>query len=419
LEPLRSTPAARPAGRFAAITYVDALIPAGMWMDVAILSSLIALSGGTAVHVGALSLVASWAGLISQALAPHLLSVIGSRKWKIVASQGATFLSLVFVALSVFFVRGRLSVPFLLVGVFLQSFASGCMSLPWADLQRTQLEKRIRIRVITQAIAISLLVATLANLGVKAVLDSGLAFPANYGLVIAAGALLSGVSWLTFFLLPDDRGAGAVPPSDRAKPVLAFYREELSLLVKDRAVLLLFLAVIFYAVGSQASGLFISLGYQLSAAEMEAMFGTGLVMRMLVKAVAYYLGGRLAARYGNRMVLVLIALAGMVSPLTLLFLPFRYYILVMVATNLIPMWHPFFVNMLMETSQPTRFAGYFTLFLMVPFPVALLGPLLGLLAQGSPSTFGTTVLVSLILGVLLVLRMRERRSAGQAEAATG
>ena len=84
---------------------------------------------------------------------------------------------------------------------------------------------------------------------------------------------------------------------------------------------------------------------------------------------------------------------------------FRFTILILIATNLMPMFDPFVVNILMNVSKDDEFPARYTLYTLVRFPLSLVLPLLGALVQRSRAAFDVVVLLSLSLAAFLVTRL--------------
>lgn len=399
-DPVAAEPPRR--NRFVAVMYASSLLPHAVLIDATLVSSALALLGAGPVLVGAMSLVANLGSVLSYLAAPLLLPAFRTRRRMIAVTTGGMFLGAAGMAGALALPGGGAALAVMIASQALYQFASGARGLPWADLMRQEIPREVRIRLVTQTIVLSLVVATAASWGVKAVLDSGMAFPAGYRAVFLGGAASAALGLFIVAALRRER------QRDRAAYALGFFRlaaRELAGLRSSPALALTLGSALFFMLASGTAGLYVSGGYLRDPREMARLFGAAIAVRTLVKAVAYFLAGRVAVRAGNKPVLLTVCAASAVAPLVSLLLPFRYYTLVLVATNLMPMFDPFLVNILMNVSTEEQFPARYTIYNVMRFPLSLALPLMGLLVERAMPVFDVLMLLCLAAAALLIARL--------------
>lgn len=399
-DPVGAEPPRR--NRFVAVMYASSLLPHTVIIDATLVSSALALLGASPVLVGAAGLVANVGSVLSYLAAPLLLPLFQTRRRMVAVTSGGIYLGAAGMAGAFALPGGGAAVAVMIGSQALYQFASGARGLPWADLMREEIPREVRIRLVTQTIVLNLLVATAASWGVKAVLDSGMAFPASYLVVFLGGSVSAALGLLVVAALRRER------LRERAAHALGFFRlaaRELAGLRSQPAMALTLGSALFFMLASGTAGLYVSGGYLRDPREMAGLFGAAIALRTLVKAAAYSLAGRVAIRAGNKAVLLAVCAASAAAPLVSLLLPFRFYRLVLVATNLMPMFDPFLSNILMNVSTEEQFPARFTIYNVMRFPLSLALPLMGVLVERAMPVFDVLMLLCLAAAALLIARL--------------
>jgi len=388
--------------RFSAVMYANAFLPHAVLLDATLVSSALALLGASPVVVGAMTLLSNLTTVVSFLSAPLLLPLFRTRTRMVTVSSGAIVVGVAGMAGALMLPRGGGAIAAMVGSMALYQLASGARGLPWADLLREEIPREVRIRIVTGSIVVSLLVATAASWGVKLVLDSGLSFPASYLIVFGAVSASAALGLVSVLALRRER------PIGKAADAASFFRlaaRELANLRATPAVALALGSGVFFMLTSGTAGLYVSAGYLRDPTEMTRLFGQALVVRSPVKAAADFLAGRAAVRVGNKPVLLAICAASAIAPLTSLFLPFSFTTLVLVATNLMPMFDPFMVNILMNVSSDEELPARSTIYNVLRLPLSLVLPLLGALVERSMPAFNAIVLGSAAMAALLAARL--------------
>jgi hypothetical protein len=394
---------ARPArNRFVAVMYASACLPHALLIDATLVAAALTLLGAGPVVVGTAGLASNLGSVLSSVAAPFLMPLFRSRTRMVIATSAAVCVGLAGMAAALLVRPAEAAIACLVSGWTVCQMAWGARALPWADLMRQEVPREVRIGHVARSAVLSLLATAAASYGVKTLLDSSTPFPTSYLVVFlgAAGSAALGLVAVAALHRESAPGGAGGPVSFLRAAV-----RDLSGLRRNPGVALALGSGLFYLLTCFTAGLYVSSGYLRNPAEMARIFGAALVIRTLVKALAYYLAGRVATRVGNKVVLFAICVAGAIAPITSLFLPFRFYTLVLISTNLMPMFEPFIINIVMNLSKDDEFPGRYTLYNLLRFPLSLLLPFLGVLVEHAMPVLDVLVLVCLAAAALLVARL--------------
>ncbi len=366
-----------------------------------LLTTIIRLIGGTTANVAVFISVTSLMSQFGVILAPLVLSLLVSRKRMLIAASLLAWLGMIVLSFSISLFSGALAIAAVIASISIYNLGAANVNLPFSDLLRRKLDDQTRISTIGKVNSLALITTAAAGLVVKRLLDQGLIFPAGFSLLILVGALLYLLTVAAYSRIQEDTPTQAekLEKQDLGKN----YRSALNSVLHNRSLRVLFITVIFFTIASSSAQIFISHGYDLDFETMKKIVAIGIPLGLLIKAAAYYLAGNLAARKGSRLVLILIGLAGLGTPLAAMFLPVEYFLVIMICNQLIPMWYPFFLNETFRLSDNATFPGNFLVFSLLPLPVTLLMPFLGVLANSNSLLFSTLVFLSLIAGILLLI----------------
>ena len=393
------------SSRFIRVAYLNALFPMNINMDVTILAVVILLLGGNVHHISLLNVLYLWASVGASLIAPRMLEIIGNRKKMLIGLAAVSFFTSLTTWQSIVLFSPAAAIIIILGSMTLFTVSDQIRGMPWTDLIRTEIGSEKRIQVYTQTLTISFIILTAANAGFKKILESKMNFPDNYFFIFLFGVCFCGLHMVSMFFLERERHTSYKALSAVSGSILRFYKEHIISLKHNSVALRVILARLFFGISTQSVVFYIALGHKISSSDMTQIFGLSLFIRTIVKAVAYYFGGKIAARKGDKILLVSLGLCALISPLVSLFLPVKFYVLIIVFTFLVPMNFPFSINILMNVSDERKYKGYFALFNLVSFPASLLSPLFGLLVEKSPVLFNLIMLVFAIIIILLVVKI--------------
>lgn len=366
-----------------------------------LLTTIIHLLGGTTANVGVFISITSLMSQVGVILSPLVLSIFISRKPMMIAASLLAWLGMVFLSISILLFGGALALAAVIASISLYNLGAANVNLPFSDLLRRKLDDRTRIMTIGKVNSLALITTAAAGLVVKRLLDQGLDFPLGFTILVMVGALLYLLTVAAYGRIQEDA------PSQAEKlekhDLWRNYRSALNSVLHNRSLRVLFITVLFFTIASSSAQIFISHGYDLDFETMKKIVAIGIPLGLLIKAVAYYLAGSLAARKGSRLVLILIGLAGLGTPLAAMFLPVEYFLVILICNQLIPMWYPFFLNETFRLSDNATFPGNFLVFSLLPLPVTFLLPFLGVLANEKSFLFAALIFVSLLIGIFLLI----------------
>ncbi|WP_284639282.1 MFS transporter [Paenibacillus silviterrae] len=375
-----------------------------MLLDSSISASLIMVLGGYPYQAGSVDSLINLGIVVSAVLSAILLSKFRYYKHMFLLFSLCSLLSLACLALTLSMGTNKTVIYVILLTVFLYYFFTGSLSLPIYELLNLFVDSRSRVVVMSNCLAIGQLCTLLISVAVGWLLNqqSGGSID-SYRLIFIFSVFVSFLHLITLLWLDQvkvSRGA-----SQERIAFFTFYKEQLHLLRMLPSLRLFIAAVILYAVCWSATGLYIGLGFKENAARMDEILASGIFIRTLVKASCYYACGQLAKRYGNKAILIAIGVTGLCTPLTSLFLPVDYFIIILVTTNIAPMAYVYFLNDLFERSDETTFKSQFTMFTLASVPAALIIPVLGLLIGQQPQIFSAVMLLIQLGGIYLVTRL--------------
>lgn len=372
-------------------------------LDPSVSAAFIMVSGGSSLQAGGVDAFFNLGIILSALLSAYILSKFRYYRRMFQLFHFFSFLSVAAFLASTFVLPPGAVVYFTLLLVFTYYFFTSCLSLPLYELVNLFVDRKTRVAVMSNSMAIGLLFAAGTSWGMRWILSRSFADPAfNYQLIYGGAAIAAGCCFLTMFALDKVE-------VDRASTHLSFgalYRTEWEALKRDGSLRLFFGASALFAVVWSSTGLFISIGFLRDAERMNDMLASGILIRTLLKAAGYYVCGRLAGRFGNKAVIVGIGTLALGSPITVLFLPFDFFIVVVIVTNLIQMSYVYLLNYLIDISDEKSFKGHFTLFTLCFGPATLLIPAFGWFIESMPALFCAIIIATQLLGIFAVLKFK-------------
>lgn len=373
-------------------------------IDSSMIAPFLMHMGASAVQVGLMDSFVAIAVAISNIFAVYLLYRVGNHKRAMIYFTFFSFLALLCLAVFVPFMTAGAVVIFVIMMVFLFHSSYGLTALPMNDMYRIHIPEKSRVRFMSTTHGLLLFVVAGGGFMIKWLLDHPrVSFASAYYILFAVTASLMLLILLTYCFLPK-----STPLETQAEPsrLFHFYRMEFQKLRHDRNMVRFFGVVFLFSLMWSSTGLYFSFGYRTAAADMEAMLGTGIFLRLLIKGIAFLAAGSLAARYGNRTVLFILTILGMSQPIIILFFPFHFFILVIIITNLIPMCYVYLLNYLFANCDEGQFKGKFVLLNIVPLPSALLMPLLGYVLENSVQWFGILMACIAAANLYMLIKLR-------------
>ncbi|NOU96156.1 MFS transporter [Paenibacillus sp. LMG 31456] len=375
-----------------------------MLLDSSISASLIMLLGGNASQAGSVDSLVNLGAILSAVLSAYMLSRFRLYKHMFLVFSLCSLLSLVGLVVCLLVASPEVVIVSTLLTVFLYYFFTGSLSLPLYELLNQFVDKRSRIVVMSNCLAIGQLCSMLVSLGIAWLLSRPAGEPLlHYRWIFGFAAFVGFLNLITMLRLER-----VEVKRETAEPLSfsSLYLNQFKEIKGSRSIQLFMAAVILYAFNWSATGLFIGLGYRENAMRMNEILASGIFIRTLFKAISYYLCGQLAKRFGNKAILITIGIIGLGSPITSLFLSVDAFIIVLIATNLMPMAYVYFLNHLFERSDETTFKGRFTFFTLAAVPSTVSIPLLGVLVEHQPAVFGIIMLMIQLAGISLVMKFK-------------
>nr|WP_144850475.1 MFS transporter [Paenibacillus cremeus] len=375
-----------------------------MLLDSSISASLIMLLGGYAFQAGSVDSLVNLGAVLSAVFSAYLLSRFRFYRHMFLTFSVCSLVSLTGLVVCLLAASPQVVIGITLLTVFLYYFFTGSVSLPLYELLNLFVDKRSRIVVMSNCLAIGQLASMFMSLGIAWLLSLPASNPfLHYRWIFGVAVLFCGLNALTTLRLERvEVNRGTAAPLRFS----TLYGEQFTELRQNKSLQLFMAAVILYAFNWSATGLFIGLGYRENAVRMNEILASGIFVRTFIKAACYYLCGQLANRYGNKSILIAIGMVGLASPLTSLFLPVDYFILILIATNIMPMAYVYFLNHLFDRSDELTFKGRFTFFTLAAVPATVSIPFLGVLVERQPAVFGLVMLIIQLIGITLVWKIK-------------
>jgi MFS family permease len=318
---------------------------------------------------------------------------------------------------------GDLALYWTLFGIFILFTTFGGVAIvPFMDVMAKAVSTRRRPLIFALRRLLGGLFGAGGGMGAMYVLSerSGLAYPANYALLLVIGGLGSGLGFLCFILTVEP--IEPVPP--RSGGLLRFLRRGPKILAGDADYRRFYLFKCAWGVMAMSNALLVPSAMELYGAP-EAMTGNFTTILMGVGGVTALICGMAASRYGEVITLragtwLLLGMPLLGAIMTLgawaevdflgrIYLPVYVVMYAMFAAGLHGTQMSGMVY-LMSMSPPARLPSYFGFMNALSVPLVLLPSAAGFLAQtlSYPAAFGVSF-VSGLIALRLAYRLNHRR----------